>query len=187
MKLSNVFKNITMSEGTLLVIFIIYLIFPVHTPHIVAPFVESPLGMIAIFCVAVYLFVYSNPVLAVLFVFVAYELLRRGSVKLSPSVPHVSYIQYTPDTVEREEEMYRANMEMPDPIYAPLALQTINEIAPIEPEIPIMNAFPKMMEHQSLEEELVNAMAPIGKSEPVQFLQTSFLPVMDNAHSASLV
>lgn len=189
MKLSNVFKNISISESVLLVVFIIYLIFPIHTPHFVAPYIESPLGMIVILCVAIYLFVYSSPVLAVLFLFVAYELLRRSSPKLSPSVPHASYIQYTPDTVDREEEMHQANMKIPDPIYPRDVLQTIQEVEPNSSDfssvpVPIL---PSIMEHKSLEEELVNVMAPIGKSEPIKFLKTDYLPVMDNAHSASFI
>lgn len=183
MKFQNLFRKITMIEILILVIFVIYLVLPVKTPHSIAPFIESPLGIVVIFLLAIFLFLYSNPILAVLFVFVAYELLRRSIVKLSPSVPNVSYVQYTPETVKRETEMNKANAIMPDPINPVNVKHAENDAVVNEPIIQL----PVLSEHVSLEEEVVNKMAPIGKSEPVSFKPSGFHPVMDNAHSASFI
>jgi hypothetical protein len=62
------------------VLFIIFIILPVDIPKSIARMVDSSLGMIVVFAVTLYLFFYVNPILGVLYVLVAYELLRRSSV-----------------------------------------------------------------------------------------------------------
>ena len=72
MKFKNLLKTTKPAEIVVLVIFILYLIFPVTTPSALSPYIESPLGLLVLFCVTIGLFVYSHPVLGVLFIFVAY-------------------------------------------------------------------------------------------------------------------
>ena len=93
-------------------IFIVYIIFPIGTPVFLAPYIESPLGMIVIFCITVFLFIYSNPILAVLYVFVAYELLRRSTKAIRPA-PQSNYIQYTQPEVKKETELKKMKDELP--------------------------------------------------------------------------
>ena len=38
----------------------------------------------------------------------------------------------------------------------------------------------------TLEEEVVEQMAPVGRSEPAQFMSSGFSPVADNVGSASM-
>lgn len=60
------------------------------------------------FCITVYLFLYKNPILAVLYVFVAYELLRR-SMRTTTSSGQTAYIQYTEEGVKRDSELKQMN------------------------------------------------------------------------------
>jgi hypothetical protein len=77
---SSLLKKENMGELILIVIFIIYLIMGFKTPQPVAGVVSSLLGKIVIFIIVVYLFMYSNPILAVLALFVAFDLMRRSSI-----------------------------------------------------------------------------------------------------------
>jgi hypothetical protein len=105
MKVFNSLKSIPRLELALFIIFILYIIFPLDTPKGLAPYVDSPLGIIVIFCVTVYLFLYTNPILAVLYIFVAYELLRRSSNVNARS----AIIEYTPTQQKKDTELKEMN------------------------------------------------------------------------------
>ena len=88
-------------EILLLIIFIFYLIFQVKTPNMLIDFVNSNLGMIIILIITVYLFLFTNPVLGVLSIFVVYELIRRSSISLANSQTYVggSTRMYNPQKI----------------------------------------------------------------------------------------
>jgi hypothetical protein len=77
---SSLFKKEHMSELILAILFIIYLIMGYRTPEPVASLIDSLGGKIVIFIVVIYLFMNSNPILAVLSLFVAFDLIRRSSI-----------------------------------------------------------------------------------------------------------
>jgi len=77
---SELFKKEHMGELILTILFIIYLIMGFKTPGPVASLIDSLVGKIAIFIVVIYLFMHSNPILAVLSLFVAFDLIRRSSM-----------------------------------------------------------------------------------------------------------
>lgn len=156
MKLPAILKSITLVEILIIVIFIVYLVLPVPTPNVLSPYIESPLGMIVILLITIALFIYSNPILAVLYIFVGYTLLRRSSVVAGQT----AYIQYTPTKVERAAE-----------IKSEIA-QNIN----LPPQSP-----------NTLEEEIVNKMAPIGKSELSSIISTGYKPVLANSNGAASI
>jgi len=110
--------------------------------------VDSSLGMLTVFVVTVYLFFNVNPVVAVVYIFVAYELLRRSSNKTG----RVTIVQHTPSQAKKDSEMVAMN--------------------------------PK--QSTTLEEELVQQMAPIGQSDSSVYVTTSFKPVADKVGEASL-
>jgi len=149
MEIPKILKSFTNLELILLGCFIIYVVFPISTPSFLAGFIESSLGMVLLFLVTIFLFFYTNPILGVIFVFVAYELLRRSS--------HISgrtaIIKHTPSQLKKDIEM--ASMNPP--------------------------------KRESLEEEIVEKMAPIGKSDMSIYTPSSFKPVAENVGSASLV
>jgi hypothetical protein len=143
----NLFKSFSQLEIALLVIFIIYIVLPIPTPGFLAGMVDSSLGMLTIFVVTVYLFFHVNPVLAVVYVFVAYELLRRSANKTG----RVQMIKYTPTQAKKDAELKDMNPPRPE----------------------------------SLEEEVIQKMAPIGHSDPSVFTSSSFKPVAENIKNAS--
>lgn len=155
-KLPAILKSITLAEILIIVIFIVYLILPVPTPNILSPYIESPLGMIVILLITIALFVYSNPILAVLYIFVGYTLLRRSSVIAGQT----AYIQHTPSKMQRAAEI-KAEVE-----------QNIN----LPPQPP-----------NTLEEEVISKMAPIGKSELSAVIPSGYKPVLANSNDASPV
>lgn len=155
MKLKSILKSITYVEMVVLAIFIIYLVLPIPTPNMISPYIESPLGMIVIFCIIVALFLYSNPILAILYIFVAYTLLQRSAIVSGQS----AYVQYTATPAERNAEIQ----------------EQIKAATP--PQQPV--------ESQTLEEDIVNKMAPVGKSELSAFVPSSYKPVATNVNGAS--
>ena len=174
MKLKSILKSITYSEILVVLIFIIYLVLPVSTPKVLSPYIESPLGMFLIFCITVFLFIGANPVLAVLFVFVSYTLLRRSAGGILPSAstakmakftapPNVTgqatYVQYTATDEEKKAEI----------------AQEVAEVNP-PPQQPY-----------TLEEQVISKMAPVGKSETPIFTPSTFKPVSTNIGSASII
>jgi hypothetical protein len=78
--LSSLFKKERASELILAILFIIYLIMGYKTPEPVANIIDSLGGKIIMFIIVIYMFMNSNPVLAILALFVAFDLVRRSSI-----------------------------------------------------------------------------------------------------------
>ncbi len=110
-------------EYFLLVVFILYLILPLDLPESIAVVVNTPLGIITMFLITVALFAYVNPILGVLYIFVAYELLRRSTRVTGKS----AYIQYTPTQVEKNQTMRKMN----PPAEKTLEEAIVEKMAPI--------------------------------------------------------
>ena len=72
-------KNIP--ETILTILFVIYLVMGYKMPEGVATMVDSTIGKIVVVLVALMLFAYSNPVLGVLALLVAYQLIMGASIK----------------------------------------------------------------------------------------------------------
>tara|TARA_B100000035_G_C20843081_1_gene483946 strand:+ start:191 stop:640 length:450 start_codon:yes stop_codon:yes gene_type:complete len=147
MKLLNTFKKMTKLEVALSILFVLFIILPLNVPDLFANLIDTSLGMIVIFGLAVYMFFHVNPVVAVLFVFVAYELLRRSSNKTGKAIIQ----KHTPTQQKKDEKMKKMN--------------------PVKKE--------------TLEEEIVDKMAPVGKSDMISYVTTSFSPVAEEVGSAS--
>ena len=77
MKLLKLIPSFKPVEIVLLVLSILFLVMPMPMPRMVANAVCNPLGMAGLLLAALYLFFSVHPVVAVLFVFVAYELMNR--------------------------------------------------------------------------------------------------------------
>jgi len=76
---SSLFKKENMGELVLAVLLIIYLILGRSPPQPIASMINSVFGKIIIFFIVVYMFIKTNPILAVLILFVAFDLMRRSS------------------------------------------------------------------------------------------------------------
>jgi hypothetical protein len=142
---NNLLKKENMGELVLIILFIIYLIMGYKTPEPVAIMVESIIGKIVIFVIVIYLFMYCNPILAILSLFVAFDLIRRSSVATGID----ALKKYAP-TEEKKMSQFTA-----------------------------FNQFP-----YTLEQEVINKMAPIMKSGS-SINPPSYKPLLDNIHDAS--
>lgn len=77
---SSLFKKEHMGELVLVILLIVYLILGFKTPEPIASMIDSLVGKVVIFIVVIYLFMHCNPILAVLSLFVAFDLIRRSSM-----------------------------------------------------------------------------------------------------------
>ena len=167
-----IFKyKISTLEIIVCIAFIFYLIFNVQTPSFLIGTIDSPMGVIALMILVLCLFLYTNPILGILGLFVIYEMVRRSSMMVSGQVP---MMQYTPTQIQKERHM--TEMNLPKAFEQPMAYQ--------EPMIDV-SLGPSKNNETSLEEEIVLSMAPMGVSEPVGYVNTSFKPVSENLHNAS--
>ena len=164
MNLKSLLKKITLPEILVLAVFVLYLVFPVSTPSDLAPYIESPLGMLCIFAITIGLFVYTNPCLGVLFLFVAYTLLRRSTVVKNAT----HYVQHTKSSNQKNSD----------------AEKQISDATPHEEP---RNANPSATQPVTLEEEVILERAPIGKTEKLAIVQTTFKPVATNTIGTSLI
>jgi membrane protein implicated in regulation of membrane protease activity len=143
----NYFKKMSKLETVLAIMFVLFVILPIEIPDMCASMIDSTIGLAALFGLTVYMFFHLNPVLAVLFVFVAYELLKRSSNKTGKAV----IMRHTPSQEKKDVKMKKMN--------------------PIKKE--------------TLEEEVVDNMAPVGRSDISAYVSTSFSPVAEDVGSAS--
>ena len=148
MNVPSALKSLSNLEISALIVFVFYLVMPIHMPASVASMIDSPLGMASIFFITVYLFLYSNPILAILYVFVAYEMLRRSS----NITGRTDLVRYTPSQIKKDAQMKAMN--------------------------PIKKT--------SLEEEVVEQMAPIGQSDLSVYTSSSFKPMAEKIGTASM-
>lgn len=79
---SSLFKKENMGQLILSILFVIYLIMGYNTPMSLAELIDTPVGKIAVIIVALCILSTSNPILGILALFVAYELIRRSSISL---------------------------------------------------------------------------------------------------------
>ena len=75
------FNKKNMPQLVLTVLFIIYLVMGYKMPEGVATIIDTPVGKIAVAVIALMLFAYSNPVLGVLSLLVAYQMIKGASIK----------------------------------------------------------------------------------------------------------
>jgi hypothetical protein len=102
---SSLFKKQHMGELLLSILFIIYLIMGYKTPDPVANAVDTMVGKIVILMLVVYLFMHSNTILAVLSLFVAFDLIRRSSAATGIDALR----QYEPTEVKKSSQFTALN------------------------------------------------------------------------------
>lgn len=62
------------------VVFILYLLLDAKTPEPIAEYIDTPVGNIVVVLIAISTFYYSNPIVGILGVVVAYEVIRRSKL-----------------------------------------------------------------------------------------------------------
>ena len=145
-------KSISPLEIILFIVFVFYIIFPINTPEILIPFINSSFGLAFILLVTLSIFFYTTPILAVLAILVSYEVIRRscsnkGNKKNNlMDMDMINIPEYNPPTQDKKDEK-------------------MLEMNPVKVE--------------SLEEEVVLKMAPVGKSDSSTYIETSYKPIAD--------
>lgn len=77
--MESLYKSARKHELLLTVLIALYIVLNVPTPSIIASYVDTPLGNIAVVVIALSLFMHSHAVVGVLGLFAAYVLIRRSS------------------------------------------------------------------------------------------------------------
>lgn len=116
------FRQENASQLILTILFIIYLIMGYKTPEPVANVVDTIVGKIIIFIIVITLFMHTNPILAVLGLFVAFDLIRRSS----ESTGIDALKKYLP-TEEKKQSQFTAFNQYP---YT-LEQEVVKKMAPI--------------------------------------------------------
>lgn len=141
-------------DYVLIALFLIFIVFQIEIPQFLAEWIDTPVGIAGVIIVAIYMFLYTTPILGVISLVAAYELLRRSSLKTGKfAIP-----MYLPTQENRDVKMEVLN--------APVVASQAN----------------------TLEEEVVAKMAPIGVSDTnLAVIETTFRPVNENIHNAIIV
>jgi hypothetical protein len=119
---TSLLKKERRGELILAIIFVIYLVLGLKTPQSIANILDTLIGKIVIFIIVIYLFIYHNPVLAILGLFVAFDLIRRSTITTGSS----SLEKYVP-TEEKKQSQFTAYNQFP---YT-LEQEVISKMAPI--------------------------------------------------------
>lgn len=146
-RFSDLFKKQHMGELVLVILFIVYLILGLKTPEPIANVIDTLVGKIVIILIVIYLFMHANPILAVLALFVAFDLIRRSSAatgidalkKYAPS-EEKKFTQFTafnqfPYTLEQEvvakmAPIMKSGLSLTQASYKPL-LDNLYDASPV--------------------------------------------------------
>jgi hypothetical protein len=101
-------KKENMGELLLIILLIIYLVIGFKTPEPIANVVDTLAGKITIFIIVIYLFINNNPILAVLSLFVAFDLIRRSS-----AVTGIDALRKYAPTEEKKSSQFTALNQFP--------------------------------------------------------------------------
>jgi hypothetical protein len=172
----NPFKKFDNIEYALLAAFVMYLVLPIPMPSFLGSMIDTPIGYIALFLVAVFLFFHSKCILAVVFIAVAYELLRRPATagrRPLPPIPvpakkvktakHVRFSETTENNVLDNKRM--AFEEIPSRLKDKRLTGDFSSDATLE---------------ESVVKTARNNLGGIRQTE-TGFVTSSFKPVYDNA------
>jgi len=77
----DLFEKKNMPQLALSVLFILYLVMGYQLPENIASIIDTTLGKIVVAIIALALFAYGNPVLGVLALLVAYQLIKGASIR----------------------------------------------------------------------------------------------------------
>ena len=119
---SSLFKKEHMGELVLVILFIIYLVMGFKTPEPIAGLVDTLVGKITIFLIIVYLFMNVHPILAVLALFVGFDLIRRSSIATG-----IDALQKFAPSEEKKSSQFTAFNQFP---YT-LEQEVVSKMAPI--------------------------------------------------------
>jgi len=184
-------KPLKKIEILALVVFVVFLFFPFKIPSVLANAVNSAAGILVIFVIIVFLFVYAHPIVAIVYLLVAYEFVRRtsksaqvsGSCSNVSSDLHMNSVNGTPELNNTEKDLNsNYNESVPNSMlpyetnYASIGVNSNDadrdkELARINPPVKVAN---------SLEVEVIRERVPANALHANTVAESSdFSPVYD--------
>lgn len=114
-------------EMILFMLFVAYISFKPVSPPVLSSLIDTPIGTAVVIMLTVYMFLFTHPILGILSIFVAYELIRRNN-KMT-----LSMIQYTTVKQPKIDPVIQEIVPEPEPeeVHATLEETVINDMAPI--------------------------------------------------------
>lgn len=100
------FKKVNAGEVILSVLFVIYLVMGYDTPQQVANVIDTLFGKIILFIIVAYMFLNCNFILAILALFVVFDLIRRSS---SSQMSIATSIKYQPSEENKSAQFSAFN------------------------------------------------------------------------------
>ena len=119
---ADLFKKQNMGQVVLVILFLIYIIMGYKTPEMLAVKIDNTLGKLIVACIALALLAYSNPILGVLGIFVAFLLIQRSSIATGSAGLNA----YLPT-----EEKKFSNLSAMNQFPYTLEQEVVNKMAPI--------------------------------------------------------
>jgi len=104
-KIFTLLKKDKIGELFLMILFIIYLIMGYKTPSYIANIIDTLVGKIIIFVIVIVMFMYTNPLLAILALFVAFDLIRRST----QTTGLVALQKYAPSEIKKMSQFTAYN------------------------------------------------------------------------------
>jgi hypothetical protein len=162
---------------------VIYLLVDVSTPNYMKSILKTQMGMIILLVLLVLIGVYANPLVTILVIFAAYEMVRRslleGFEEPEPEEDEESgsgkgEVKYD----EQGRELGPDGKPLPDSDEEDDDDKEQTEVLP--DEVDGLEGF------QNLETEIVKDMAPVGKSNKIVYNVSSYKPVENNVNGTSL-
>jgi hypothetical protein len=102
---SSYYQSLSKMDFGMLALFVIYLVLDIYPPELLASYIDTSLGMVGILLTTLYVFMNFNPILGVVFLFVAYEIVRR-SARVNNRVP---MMLHTPSQAKKDAELALMN------------------------------------------------------------------------------
>jgi fumarate reductase subunit D len=103
--MDSILKKEHSGQILVIIVFIIYLISGTSTPEPVASIIDTFIGKIFLLLTIITLFKYAHPILSILAVFVAFELMRRSSI----STGTYGLARYVPNETTKDCQMKKMN------------------------------------------------------------------------------
>jgi hypothetical protein len=110
------------NESILAVLFIVYLLSDMQTPHEIAGMIDTVLGKVAIMLGALTVFLHTNPIVGVLALLTAYEVIKRSSQARGTLGVH----QFLPNE-QRKNHFFTSQNQFP----VTLEEEVVKKMAPI--------------------------------------------------------
>jgi hypothetical protein len=179
MKITSPFKDFTTIEFYLFGLFLVYLVIPFRTPYFLHKLLANPIGLIFLLCVAVALFFTTPPILAIVFILVIYELLRRDGHDDKTYRAHAH--SHVNDNTSQEYN-YVSDPVFNESIHS--SGDIVNKPTAAEPYVEPKNESIYLPTGGSLEELMVTERAPVDYSRG-NINESNFKPINGSSFGAS--